>query len=119
MPASIDVPVEAVAPPAPIDAPLLVPSAPAVTPEGVMFTLEAPEAARVQLVGDFNQWVLDGNEMEPAGRVWTKIVKLEPGRYRYRYVVDGQWQSDPLNGAIEPCPFGGHDSVLVLEGWNP
>ncbi len=92
------------------------PAGPALTPDGVRFVLEAPTAARVQLVGDFNQWVIDGNEMEPAGSVWTKIVKLGPGRYRYRYVVDGQWQSDPGNGAIEPCPFGGHDSVLVLDG---
>jgi chromosome partitioning protein len=91
------------------------PSAPAVTPDGVMFSIAAPEAERVQLVGDFNQWMLEGNEMEPAGPVWRKIVKLNPGRYRYRYVVDGRWQSDPLNGTVEPCPFGGHDSVLVLD----
>lgn len=89
--------------------------APAVTPEGVMFTIEAPDAERVQLAGDFNNWTADGNEMEGTGGVWTKVVKLPPGRYRYRYVVDGRWQNDPLNAAVEPNRFGGDDSVLVMD----
>lgn len=89
--------------------------APAVTPEGVMFTIEAPDAERVQLAGDFNNWTVDGNEMEDTGGVWTKVVKLPPGRYRYRYVVDGRWQNDPLNTAVEPNRFGGDDSVLVMD----
>ena len=91
------------------------PSVPALTPEGVMFTIEAPDAERVQLAGDFNNWTLDGNEMEGVDGVWKKVVKLPPGRYRYRYVVDGQWQNDPLNAAVEPSPYGGDDSVLVMD----
>lgn len=91
------------------------PSAPAVTSEGVMFTIEAPDAERVHLAGDFNNWTLDGSEMEPMAGVWKKVVKLPPGRYRYRYVVDGRWQNDPLNAAVEPSPYGGDDSVLVMD----
>ena len=89
--------------------------APAVTSEGVMFSIEAPDADRVQLAGDFNNWSLDGSEMEATGGVWRKVVKLPPGRYRYRYVVDGQWQNDPLNAAVEPSPYGGLDSVLITD----
>jgi chromosome partitioning protein len=91
-----------------------VPAAPRPTPEGVVFTIEAPDAGRVQLVGDFNEWALDDTEMKPSGRVWKKVLKLQPGRYQYRYVVDGCWQNDPLNASVEPAPFGGHNSVLVL-----
>jgi chromosome partitioning protein len=91
------------------------PSGLAVTSEGVMFTIEAPDAERVQLAGDFNNWTLHGNEMEAMGGVWKKVVKLPPGRYRYRYVVDGRWQNDPLNAAVEPSPYGGDDSVLVMD----
>jgi chromosome partitioning protein len=90
------------------------PSAPAATPDGVLFTFEALDAERVHLAGDFNDWALDGNEMEPTDGLWTKVVKLPPGRYRYRYVVDGQWRSDPLNAVIEPSTYGGHDSILVV-----
>ncbi len=92
------------------------PSAPAATPDGVLFTFEALDAERVHLAGDFNDWALDGNEMEPTDGVWTKVVKLPPGRYRYRYVVDGQWRSDPLNAVVEPSTYGGHDSILVVVG---
>ena len=100
------------APPAPGAPP---PTAPRPTPDGVMFALEAPEARTVQLAGDFNGWRVDGSEMHPAGRVWTKVVPLVPGRYCYRYVVDGRWQSDPLNPAVEPAPFGGYNSIVVVE----
>jgi 1,4-alpha-glucan branching enzyme len=70
---------------------------------------------RVQLAGDFNDWTPEGSEMEAVGLVWKKTLKLAPGRYRYRYVVDGEWHSDPHIAVVEPSPFGGEDSVLVLD----
>jgi 1,4-alpha-glucan branching enzyme len=89
----------------------------------VTFAFEAPEAEHVLLVGDFNEWTLDGSEMEPIGGVWTKVIELAPGRYRYRYMVDGQWQNDPSNAAVEPNAYGGHDSILVMDdattAWSP
>lgn len=90
-------------------------TAPAVTPDGVVFTIAAPHAGHVQLAGDFNGWTPDGSEMEAMGGVWKKMLKLAPGRYRYRYVIDGQWRTDPGNTVVEPSPFGGNDSVLVLD----
>jgi chromosome partitioning protein len=85
-----------------------------VMPEGVVFNV-ALSAERVQLVGDFNGWTMEGSEMQHDGRFWRKVLNLEPGRYLYRFVVDGNWQSDPLNTSVEPCP-GGYNSVLVVEG---
>ena len=89
------------------------------TPDGVVFALEAPGARRVQLVGDFNGWMLDGNELTPVGMVWTSVLKLPPGRYRYRYVIDGTWCSDPLNREVEASPYGGHNSVIVVPENSP
>jgi chromosome partitioning protein len=88
------------------------PAAPIPTKDGVLFTLDAPASARVQLAGDFNSWIPDGNEMEFSNGVWQKMLSLAPGRYRYRYVVDGHWQPDPLNTSVEPSPFGDNDSVI-------
>ena len=85
-----------------------------VTPQGVVFTVEAVTAERVQLVGDFNNWWVEGSDMQRDGRLWKKVLNLQPGRYLYRFVVDGNWQSDPFNAAVEPCP-GGYNSVLVLQ----
>lgn len=95
------------------------PSAPMMTPNGVLFAFEAPDARRVQLVGDFNGWVLDGTEMTHVGTVWTSVLKLAPGRYRYRYVIDGDWRTDPLNQEVEPSPYGGHNSVVVVANNSP
>jgi chromosome partitioning protein len=88
---------------------------PVVTSKEVVFTIEARHAAQVQVMGDFNDWNLEGSEMEPLDGIWKKVVILPPGRYRYRYIVDGRWQSDPLNVAVEPNPYGGHDSILVVD----
>jgi chromosome partitioning protein len=88
---------------------------PVETEAGVVFSIEAPDATRVQLAGDFNNWNPGAAELERTGAVWKATLRLEPGRYRYRYVVDGTWQSDPLNPAVDPSPFGGHDSLVILE----
>jgi chromosome partitioning protein len=85
-----------------------------VTPEGVVFTVEALSAERVQLVGDFSGWSLEGSDMERSGRLWRKVLNLRPGRYLYRYVVDGNWQSDALNASVNPYP-GGNGPILVEE----
>jgi chromosome partitioning protein len=94
------------------------PSAPIPTENGVLFTLKAPQAHHVQLAGDFNSWMPEGNEMEFSNGVWQKMLVLAPGRYRYRYVVDGRWQNDPLNTCVEPSPFGDNDSVIDLNRMN-
>ncbi len=94
-------------------------SAPIPTKAGILFSLDAPDAHRVQLAGDFNEWVPEGNEMQFSSGIWRKMLALAPGRYRYRYVVDGRWQADPLNSCREPSPYGEYDSVIVLEGRPP
>ncbi len=99
--------------------PVSLPAAPIPTEEGVLFTLNAPETARVQLAGDFNSWIPDGYEMLFSNGVWQKMLALAPGRYRYRYVVDGHWQSDPLNTNVEPSPFGDNDSVIEFSRNSP
>jgi chromosome partitioning protein len=91
------------------------PAAPIPTMEGVVFTLGAPGVSRVQLAGDFNAWVPDGNDMRYLDGVWQIVIPLAPGTYRYRYVVDGRWQTDPLNETVELSPYGEHNSVLVLD----
>ncbi len=90
-------------------------SSPVVTADGVAFSLEAPDASEVLLAGDFNDWMPQGAEMAPVGGIWLKTLHLAPGRYRYRYVVDGEWRCDPCNAAVEPSPFGGFDSLVVVE----
>ena len=45
--------------------------------------------------------------------IWERRP-LAPGRYRYRYVIDGQWARDAHNHMVESNPFGDVDSVVEV-----
>lgn len=85
--------------------------------DAVVFVTLYPRAQSVQIAGDFNSWQPEQHTMEKVGDtgVWQTQMKLEPGRYRYRLVVDGQWQQDPYNELTEMNPFGGFNSVLEIK----
>ena len=40
---------------------------------------------------------------------------MPAGRHQYKFVVDGQWQADPLNPTRSSDGFGGENSVLELQ----
>ncbi len=63
----------------------------------VIFSIRAPEAKDVFLVGDFNNWNPTYEKMQKAGDVFEVALYLLPGTYRYKYVVDGKWMTDPDN----------------------
>ncbi len=81
------------------------------------FWLEAPAATRVRLVGDFCGWRLDGAVEMARGSEgrWQAEARLTPGAYHYKYLVDGAWQPDPENRCREADPFGGVNSLLIVE----
>ena len=84
--------------------------------KGVVFTFKDPEVGNVQLAGDFNNWVPDKGvttRQSPDG-TWEKIVRLGPGVYQYRYLIDGEWQPDPSNPRRVEGPAGGVNSVLII-----
>jgi len=83
----------------------------------VVFVTLYPRAHSVKIAGDFNNWQPDQHAMEKVGDsgVWQTQMKLNPGRYRYRLVVDGQWQQDPYNEMTELNPFGGFNSVIDVK----
>jgi len=63
----------------------------------VAFVLPEPEARHVALAGEFNSWSPDATPMKrQADGIWETIIALAPGRYEYKFVVDGQWIPDPL-----------------------
>lgn len=73
----------------------------------------APEAKRVSAAGSFNNWQPDAAPMQPqADGLWVIELKLPPGAYEYRFVVDGCWCDDPNATETVPNPFGGHNAVL-------
>jgi len=82
----------------------------------VTFTIEAPAAKDIHIVGDFNDWKI--NDESRFGRrengCWEKRMGLPQGRYRYKFVVDGAWTLDSQNPELEPNPFGTFDSIMRI-----
>jgi len=85
--------------------------------DAVVFVTLYPRAGSVQVAGDFNNWQPEQTPMQKVGDsgVWQTEMNLSPGRYRYRLVVDGQWQQDPYNELTELNPFGGFNSVVEIK----
>jgi 1,4-alpha-glucan branching enzyme len=81
----------------------------------VEFALNLPRAHSVAVVGTFNDWDVNRHPLraDPGG-AWSITVWLPAGRYEYRFVVDGQWVSDPSAGESVQNTFGSTNSVLVV-----
>ena len=84
--------------------------------DAVMFVTLYPRASSVQIACDFNNWQPESSCMERVGDkgTWRAKMDLSKGRYRYRLVVDGQWQQDPYNENMEMNPYGDYNSVLEV-----
>lgn len=77
------------------------------------------QAKTVCIAGTFNDWHPKTTPMLTTGPgQWIKELALSPGIYEYQYVVDGRWINDPQAVKSRPNPFGGRNSVLVVEQNN-
>jgi 1,4-alpha-glucan branching enzyme len=47
---------------------------------------------------------------------WEASLALPPGRYQYKFVVDGQWLPDPNAHELIPNDFGSLNSVMEVRG---
>ena len=85
--------------------------------DAVVFVTLYPRAQTVAIAGDFNNWQPATTPMQRVGEtgVWQAKMKLPHGTYRYRLVVDGQWQQDPYNERSELNPYGEYNSILEVK----
>ena len=86
----------------------------------VCLELTRPDAQEVSIAGSFNDWHPNVTPMIRLrdGR-WAKELSLAPGRYEYRFVVDGRWVDDPAATELIPNPFGTPNAVLVVAAPKP
>ncbi len=81
----------------------------------VSLELVRPGAKQVCVAGSFNEWKPDQAPLVPMGNGrWVKDLAVDPGRYEYLFVVDGQWLPDPNAKESVKNPFGGINSVLMV-----
>ncbi len=81
----------------------------------VDLSLNAPDAKNVYVAGDFNDWKTDDTTMMRLDNgTWKLKVSLPAGRYRYRFVKDGEWIEDPSNTNHAMNPYGQMDSLIEV-----
>jgi hypothetical protein len=88
------------------------------TAGGVQFAFVSPKAHKVMIVGDFNGWSTTADPMFDRDRkgVWTITLPLKPGRYEYKFLVDGdRWVPDVGNPKRVKDGFGAFNSVVEVK----
>lgn len=86
----------------------------------VVLTFGKLSGRRVQVAGDFNDWIPDRDVTTQKGKGGVrKVMKLRPGAYQYRVIVDGVWREDPGNPERVPNIYGGENSLLHVEAGPP
>jgi hypothetical protein len=82
----------------------------------IPFRIHLPNASRVTIVADFNDWRADENPLlRQRDGTWAIDLYLSIGVYEYLFLVDGdQFVMDSTNPLRKPNPFGGFNSAVVV-----
>jgi len=73
------------------------------------------DAEAVAIYGSFNGWIQTKNYCGKDTGGWVCRLDLAPGKYTYRFLVDGVVLTDPTNPATEDDGNGHLDSVIVIK----
>ncbi len=85
-------------------------------PERAIFSYFDPDAQEVRVAGDFNGWTPSDQyalRRSDCGK-WSLSLHLKAGKYRYKFVVDGEWRDDPSNPRREFGSSGQTNPVLEV-----
>ncbi|CAI5534301.1 unnamed protein product [Closterium sp. Naga37s-1] len=84
--------------------------------EDVSFSWSGP-GSEVLLTGDFLNWEVKIPLVKLPNGTFSARQKLPPGRYAYKFIVDGVWQHSPADATISDGA-GGFNNTLVIEDPN-
>ena len=89
----------------------------AAKPAAVMttFTVHAEKGKAVYVAGEFNKWNPTAKKMAFKNGVYSAKLKLAPGTYQYKFVIDGTWCADPANVESVPNDQGTFNSVVTVK----
>ena len=83
--------------------------------KAVTFTVHAEKGKAVYVAGEFNNWDPTAKKMAFKNGVYAASVKLEPGEYQYKFVIDGTWCVDPENTDSLPNDQGTFNSRITVK----
>jgi hypothetical protein len=89
----------------------------------VQFSLKLNDskAHMVAIAGDFNGWNPQANLLEDldGDGIWIGTLNLEPGKYEYMFVLDGEkWLPDPNALRYVKDGFGNKNAILEINNCN-
>lgn len=95
------------------------------TANNTVVSCDSDTAQAIFLAGSFNDWNHSATPMTREGPGhWAVTLPLPPGRYEYKFVVDGVWCCEPGCTAQEiQCPncvmneFGTMNRMLEVAGY--
>ncbi|XP_072955776.1 protein FLOURY ENDOSPERM 6, chloroplastic isoform X2 [Typha angustifolia] len=68
-------------------------------------------ASEVLLAGSFDGWTSQRRMERSREGVFSLLLKLYPGRYEIKFIVDGTWKIDPLRPIVNN---NGHENNLLV-----
>ncbi len=82
-------------------------------PDAVRFIYHGP--TEVFLAGEFNGWSATATRMQrQRDGSWIADLPLLPGKYQYKFVVNGEWFQDPSNPDSVADGWNGNNSVMTV-----
>ncbi len=80
----------------------------------VQFRAAAPLGSAVFVAGSFNKWDPRATPMKEGPGGYAATVLLLPGRYEYKFVINGEWVTDSRGFETVPNGVGSRNSVMVI-----
>lgn len=80
--------------------------------------METRPGSAVYAVGSFNNWDPGHHRLRESPTRpghYERFLVLPPGRYEYKFVIDGKWSADPGCDQWVVNEFQTLNSVLVVE----
>lgn len=82
----------------------------------VEFRVYNPNASFISLVGDFNNWNPENDNMiKGRDGIWRLQKRINIGLFRYKFVIDGKWVVDYYNDKSASDGTGGICSVINIK----
>lgn len=82
----------------------------------IVFSLKASDDDVVMIAGDFTDWKPKELKLTKRrnGSLWQTSIKLQPGSYQYKYLVNDCWIPDPANKRIIDNGLGTANSLISV-----
>ena len=79
------------------------------------FILESSSSSSIFIMGSFNDWSRSSLKMIEVNKGrFEKEIQLEPQKYEYKFIINGDEILDPLNKNVVSNNIGGYNSLIDL-----